>query len=45
MFVADDDLLERLDDFCFENRINTWPEAIRRLLNEAFKKHQKNDAK
>lgn len=45
IFVADDDLLERLDDFFFENRINTRFEAIRRLLNEALKKHQKNYAK
>lgn len=41
IFVADDDLLERLDDFRFENRINSRSEAIRRLINEALKKYEK----
>ena len=43
IFVADNDLLERLDDFRFENRINTRSEAIRRLLNEALKKYKKKE--
>jgi metal-responsive CopG/Arc/MetJ family transcriptional regulator len=41
IFVADDDLLERLDDFRFDNRINSRSEAIRRLINEALKKYEK----
>jgi metal-responsive CopG/Arc/MetJ family transcriptional regulator len=41
IFVADEKLLERLDDFRFGNRINTRSEAIRRLLDEALKKHEK----
>lgn len=41
IFVADKDLLERLDDFRFENRINTRSEAIRRLLEEALIKYEK----
>jgi len=41
IFVADKDLLERLDDFRFENRINSRSEAIRRLLEEALKKYEK----
>jgi metal-responsive CopG/Arc/MetJ family transcriptional regulator len=41
IFVADNDLLERLDDFRFENRINSRSEAIRRLINEALKKYEK----
>jgi metal-responsive CopG/Arc/MetJ family transcriptional regulator len=41
IFVADDDLLERLDDFRFENRINSRSEAIRRLINEALQKYEK----
>ena len=41
IFVADDDLLERLDDFRFDNRINSRSEAIRRLLHEALKKYEK----
>ena len=41
IFVADNELIERLDDFRFENRINTRSEAIRRLLNEALKKYER----
>ncbi len=41
IFVADDELIERLDDFRFGNRINTRSEAIRRLLDEALKKYEK----
>jgi metal-responsive CopG/Arc/MetJ family transcriptional regulator len=41
IFVADNDLLERLDDFRFDNRINSRSEAIRRLINEALKKYEK----
>jgi len=45
IFVADNKLLERLDDFRFENRINTRSEAIRRLLDEALKNYEKKDKK
>jgi metal-responsive CopG/Arc/MetJ family transcriptional regulator len=45
IFVADDKLLERLDDFRFDNRINTRSEAIRRLLDEALKKYEKKPNK
>jgi metal-responsive CopG/Arc/MetJ family transcriptional regulator len=45
IFVANDKLLERLDDFRFDNRINTRSEAIRRLLDEALKKYEKKDKK
>jgi len=45
IFVADNDLLERLDDFRFENRINSRSEAIRRLINEALKKYEKKEEK
>jgi len=41
IFVADNELIERLDDFRFDNRINTRSEAIRQLLNEALKKYEK----
>jgi metal-responsive CopG/Arc/MetJ family transcriptional regulator len=41
IFVADDDLIKRIDDYRFENRINTRSEAIRRLLEEALKKYKK----
>jgi len=41
IFVADEDLMERLDDFRFENRINSRSEAIRRLIKEALQKYEK----
>ena len=41
IFVADKELIERLDDFRFDNRINSRSEAIRRLLEEALKKYEK----
>ena len=44
IFVADNDLLKRLDDFRYGNRIPTRSEAIRRLLEEALKKYE-NKAK
>ena len=44
IFVADDDLLERLDDYRYENRIPSRSEAIRKLLNEALRKN-KNKSK
>lgn len=40
-FAIDEELMERLDDFRFGNRINTRSEAIRRLLDEALKKYEK----
>jgi metal-responsive CopG/Arc/MetJ family transcriptional regulator len=42
-FAVDQELMKRLDDFRFENRINTRSEAIRRLLDEALKKYKKKD--
>jgi len=41
IFVADNELVERLDDFRFENRINSRSEAIRRLMDEALKNYEK----
>lgn len=40
-FAIDEELMERLEDFRFGNRINTRSEAIRRLLDEALKKYEK----
>jgi len=34
-------LIEKLDDFRYENRIPSRSEAIRRLLGEALKKYEK----
>lgn len=36
-FVVDDELLKRIDDFRFGNRINTRSEAIRRLIEVGLK--------
>ena len=44
-FAIDSDLMKRLDDFRFDNRINTLSEAIRRLLDEALKKYEKKPKK
>ena len=41
LITMDDELLERVDDFRFDNRINSRSEAIRRLINEALKKYEK----
>ena len=39
-FAIGKELMERLDDFRFGNRINTRSEAIRRLLDEALKRYE-----
>jgi metal-responsive CopG/Arc/MetJ family transcriptional regulator len=41
LITMDPDLLERVDDFRFGNRINSRSEAIRRLIKEALKKYEK----
>ena len=38
-------LIEKLDDFRYENRIPSRSEAIRQLLGEALKKYEKKDKK
>jgi metal-responsive CopG/Arc/MetJ family transcriptional regulator len=40
LLIVDEDLLERIDDFRFENRINTRSEAIRRLIKESLNKYE-----
>ena len=42
-FQIDDKLAERLDNYRFENRINTRSDAIRRLLDKSLKKYEKKD--
>lgn len=42
--IIDKDLLKRLEDFRFENRIASRSEAIRRLLDEALKKHESKES-
>jgi metal-responsive CopG/Arc/MetJ family transcriptional regulator len=41
LFSATEDLLKRIDDFRFQNRINSRSEAMRRLLDEALRKYEK----
>ena len=41
IFVADNDLLKRLDDFRYDNRIPARNEAIRRLIDESLKRYEK----
>jgi hypothetical protein len=45
LFVADDELLRRIDDFRFGNRISTRAEAIRMLLDRALKQFEGKDGK
>ena len=45
LITFDKDLLEKIEDFRFGNRIATRSEAIRRLLEEALKKYEKNPPK
>jgi len=37
LITLEDDLLTRIDDFRFENRINSRSEAIRRLIEAGIK--------
>jgi len=40
-FRVDDELLKRLDDYRFDNRIKTMSEAIRRLIEDALVRYEK----
>ena len=40
-FAADEELLKRISDFRFENRIETKSEAIRLLVEEGLKNWEK----
>ena len=41
LLTIDQNLLKRIEDFRFENRVNTRSEAIRKLIEEALKKYEK----
>ena len=41
IFVADNKLVKRIDDFRYNNRIPTRSEAIRRLIEEALKTYER----
>jgi metal-responsive CopG/Arc/MetJ family transcriptional regulator len=45
LLVVDDDLFEKIDDYRFENRINSRSEAVRRLIEEGLKKQKKKPKK
>lgn len=45
LLTVDNDLLERIEDFRYSNRIPTRSEAIRRLIEEALKKQHKKSSK
>ena len=45
LLTFDENFLERIDDFRFENRIASRSEAIRRLINETLEKYEKNKTK
>jgi len=45
LLILDEDLLKRIDDYRYENRIPARNEAIRRLIDEALKKYEKNPKK
>jgi metal-responsive CopG/Arc/MetJ family transcriptional regulator len=40
LITFDDDLLKRIDDYRFDNRVNSRSEAIRRLIEESLVKYE-----
>ena len=42
LLTVDDELLRRIDDYRYSNRIPTRSEAMRRLLEEALAIHEKD---
>ena len=45
LLILDEDLLERIDDYRYENRIPARNEAIRRLIDESLKRYEKKKIK
>lgn len=45
LFVADEELIERIEDFRFDNRINSRSEAIRILIEAGLKTKSKTPKK
>lgn len=41
LLIVDEELLERIDDYRYANRIPARNEAIRRLIEESLKKYEK----
>ena len=44
-FAIDKELLERINDFRFDNRIETKSEAIRMLVEKGLKEYEKKPKK
>lgn len=44
-FIADEDLVKRIDDFRFTERIKNQSEAIRQLLKKALDLYEKKPKK
>lgn len=45
LIILDDDLIRRVNNFRFNNHLESKSEAIRRLLDEALKKYEKKPEK
>jgi metal-responsive CopG/Arc/MetJ family transcriptional regulator len=45
LFVADEKLAKRLDDYRFTERISSKSEAVRRLLEDALNRYEKKRSK
>ena len=41
LLTVDDEMLKRIDDYRYENRIPARSEAIRRLIDESLRKYEK----
>ena len=41
LLILDKELLNRIDDYRYENRIPARNEAIRRLIDESLKRYEK----
>ena len=44
-FAVDEELLNRIDDFRFDNRFHSRSEAIRHLIEKALKQYEKKTSK
>ena len=45
LLILDEDLLERIDTYRYENRIPARNEAMRRLIDESLKRYEKKKIK
>ena len=45
LLLIEEELLKRIDDFRFENRIDSRSEAMRQLIKEALERYEKKRKK